>query len=168
MRVLLRLGLILVTASASTAFAQGTPTSYSVTITTPQTVVKVGSKINIDILLTNTSNQEIIVTADNGARGEFEYTIFVSDRYGHEPHETKYLRAVRGKDSGDPGDTTSLVVVHSSGLRQVKPGGILKSSIDLTKLYDLPPGRYTIRVEDIEQASQTHIKSNALTVTVTP
>jgi hypothetical protein len=172
MRALLWLGLILVMASSSTPATQdiqkGTHASYSVAISTPQTAVKVGAEIKIDILLTNTSNREILVTVDNGNRGEFDYTIDVLDRNGHEPHETKYFRAVLGKDSGDPGDTSSLVVAHSAGLRQVKPGGTLKSSIDLTQLYDLQPGQYTVRVEDIEQASQIHIRSKAIKLTVTP
>jgi hypothetical protein len=141
--------------------------STSVTISTALTVVKVGSEVKISIVLTNLFDQEMFVTWDNGNRGELDYMISVLDRDGHEPLETKYFRAARGKDSADPGETTALVIAPSSGSRQVKAGGTLTDSIYLNKLYDLKPGKYTVQVERIDDSHRT-VKSNMLAVTLTP
>jgi hypothetical protein len=145
----------------------GPPASFSVSLSTTQPAVKAGSELKISVVLTNLSNQDLDLTWDGASRAEFDYTILVSDRDGHEPPDTQYLRAVRGKDSSNPDGKTQLVVLPSSGLRQVKPGGTLTDSIYLDKLYDLKPGKYTVQVERIDDSHKT-VKSNTLTVTVTP
>jgi hypothetical protein len=142
--------------------------SFSVAISAPQTAVKAGSEIKINIILANTSDRQLVITVDRGAQGEFDYTIKLSDSNGHEPPETKYFRAVRGKDASDPGDTTTLVVSPSSGLKGLKPGETFKSTIDLTELYNLQQGRYAIQLERFDDKSKTLVKSNKLTVSVIP
>ncbi len=141
---------------------------FSLAISAAQTAVKVGSEIKIDVTLTDTTGQAFLIAGDAGARGEFEYAVHVEDGNGHEPHETKYLRALRREDSGNAGDTTTLVINFSMGFRQAEPGRALKSEIHLDKLYDLPPGSYTVQVEDADEESKIIVKSNKLKFTVSP
>ncbi len=162
--------LVLLWASSGAMLAQSTQkgahSSIAIAISTPQTEVSAGSDITLSVVLTNISGQDLGITFDNGARGEFDYTISVLDGKGREPSETKYYRAATGKNASDPGEATTLVVAPSSGLRLLKPGGTFKSSIILRKLYDLQIGKYTIQVERIDAKSQTMVKSNMITVVV--
>jgi len=172
MRVWLSLILLLHTGTSSLiVLAQTTPkstkTPFSVTISATQTVMKAGAEVRINVVLTNISDREIYINVSGGP-GELDYTVSVLDRSGHEAPETKYLRALRGEDASDPGETTTLVVARSFGLRDVKPGETFRSSIDLGKLYDLQPGKYTIQLERIEEETHPVVKSNTITVTVAP
>lgn len=100
--------------------------------------------------------------------GERDYTISISDKDGQEPLETGYLRAVRGKGTSDPVSKTSLVIVGGGGLHGVRPGESFDLTIDLTKLYVLKPGKYTVQVERLDNESKELVKSNAVTLTVNP
>ncbi len=62
-----------------------------------------------------------------------------------------------------------LVVTYSGGPRSVKPRETLADVIQLDKLYDLSkPDKYAIQVERIDDDTKAIVKSNKLTVTVTP
>ena len=62
----------------------------------------------------------------------------------------------------------TMVVTHGGGPRLVKADGTLTDTIDLNKLYDLQPGKYTIQVERLDEDGKTVVKSNTITVNVTP
>jgi hypothetical protein len=141
--------------------------AFSVAISLPQTTVRVGAEIKLDVVLTNTSKKDLFLTI-TGNLAEFDYSIKVLDKTGNEPHETKYFRAARGKDSSDPGDRTTLVVAPSTGIRQIKPGDTFTSIVDLSKIYDQQAGTYTVQVERFDENSQTMVRSNTITFTVAP
>jgi hypothetical protein len=49
-----------------------------------------------------------------------------------------------------------------------KPGEAIKSSIDLNELYELKPGKYTAQMYQKDDIAKVNVKSNIITVTVTP
>jgi len=153
-------------------YAQGgqTPAKdrFSLTLDPSHVEAKIGSELKVSILLKNLTDKYVVMNVENGSQGEFDYTIRLMNKGGQEPSHTKYFRAVRGEDSGDASETTTLVVVGSSGYRGLKPGEGFVKTIDLNKLYLLKPGKYTVQVERMDDESKTIVKSNIITVTVTP
>src|SRR5215472_6095951 len=117
------LALLLAIGLSSVTWAQGaqkaSPPLISITIEPARSVVKAGSEAKISIVLTNVSGREMLITWDNGNQGELDYDINVLDRNGHEPPDTQYFRAVRGKDSSFPDGKTQLLIARSTGLRQL-------------------------------------------------
>jgi hypothetical protein len=164
------LSLLLATSceAAPAQSAQSTKPSFSVAVSANQRTVKSGSEIRVRIVLTNVSDKELATYQDGATRGELDYTIDVLDGNGKEPPETKYLRAVRNKDAAEPGETTTLVVLRDAGMRSLKSKGTLTDILDLSKLYDLQPGTYTLQVERTDEESKTVVKSNKITLTVIP
>ena len=77
------------------------------------------------------------------------------------------LQAIEGKDTWD--GKSSLVVAYSAWNAHVKPGATFEDHVDLTSIYDLSqPGKYTVQVQRTDAVSKTLVKSNTVTVTVTP
>lgn len=153
---------LLAIASFGSGMAEGASPSFSITINASRTIERLGSPLEIRIVLTNTTAHGQWVYQD--VSGEFDYTIDVSGQDKSEPTESRYFRAVKGKDSGKP----TIVVTHGGGPRLVKADGTLTDTIDLNKLYDLQPGKYTIQVERLDEDGKTVVKSNTITVNVTP
>ena len=157
---------VLLLAMMLTAFgliAWSAEAPFSLTLNVTPTVVKPGAKIAVEVVLTNTSNKEIFVSRDAGFQAEMDYKIEVLDRDGKRPPETRYLRAVRGEDTGHP----SMVVTGDYGNFPLKPGEATKDTTNLAELFDLSrPGEYVIHVGRIDPMSKATVKSNTVTVTV--
>jgi len=141
--------------------AQETP--FSLTIGTPQQVVKAGSEVRVDVVLKNTSDHEITLLRSPGTgRGELEFESDVLSEKGNPASQTKYGHGL--KKSG-------LDAVEGSRIMfRLQPGETYEDSMSLNKLYDLSkPGKYRIelhkRVPD--HLGQGVVKSNALVITVT-
>lgn len=163
---ILLIGLGGLTALPSVEFAQGAKTPFSISISAPEPSVRVGSAIRINATITNTTSEDAWISMTTGSRGEFDFTIDVNDGTGHVPVETEYFRAIKGKH-GTSGP--QLVVTYGGGPRLVKPGGSLTTAIQLDKLYDMSkPEKYAIQVGRPDEVSKETVKSNKITVTVTP
>lgn len=160
-RIWIILTLLIAVALAGRALAQ-TGSSFSVAINAPRTIVRLGSSFEIRAVLTNITTGSEWIYQD--VSGEFDYTIRVLDQDKIEPSESRYFRAVKGKDSGKP----TIVVNHGGGPRLVKPGGTITETIDLNKLYVLRPGKYSVQLERLDDKSKTVVQSNRITVTVAP
>lgn len=167
MRIWVAITVFAIMAQAPAAgLAQGASASYSVAIETPMATVKVGSEIVVNIALTNLTDQGISVDMEAGGRGEFDFTINVNDSAGRPAAYSEYYRAVKGQhETGRP----MVVVTYSSGPHPVKARGVLKDTVQLDKLYDLSqPGKYTVQLERVDVLTKILVKSNQITVTVTP
>ena len=98
---------------------------------------------------------------------ESEYTVDVRDRSGNPPPESKYSKAIKGKDTGRP----AMVFVNSGELLAFdrKPGDTFTRDLDVSGLYDLSqPGNYTVQVSRFDDESKTWVKSNTVTITIVP
>jgi hypothetical protein len=159
-----------------------------------QEVFRVGSEVRIRLVFKNTSDHEIPYVRGPGTgvepHGEIFTDVEVRDAKGELSLETKYHRALRGKDD----NSANPAVQDKSGgapatsgrpeprLRfwgsftgfMLKPGESREEDIVVSKLYDLSqPGQYTIsasrRLSSLgtDPNSKVVAKSNRLMITIT-
>lgn len=138
---------------------------YSITISTAKTTVKRGSELRIQIVQKNTTDKDQMfwVEALAVSHGEYAYLIDVLRSDGKRPARSKYFREVRD-DAGNfmPG------TAGNGALLSKKPGESVVSSLDLNQLYDLNPGKYSVQVYQNDNIAHVTVRSNIITVTVTP
>ena len=154
--------LVLWNASASLSSAQVDQNSslYTVTIVTAKPVVEMGSQVDVGIILTNTSQRPLAVTAVAPEMAELNYAVQVQKGDGSPAMMTSYYQHLRSHITW--GGKTMLL---QSGKKQ-------ESDLDLNRLYDLEaPGVYTIQVTRIgptKPMNPSPVSSKTLTLTVTP
>jgi len=157
--------LVAVTAARCSGQTSGGQPSFTLTIRVDQNTFKVGSKIELQIALANTSNRSLAVWKENGEpSAELDgFGIVVQDGNGASAHETKYGRAVTGKEESTEGRVSSGV----GG--SLPPGETFKDATVLNKLFDLSEaGKYKVQVLRTDPASKAAVKSNTITITVIP
>jgi hypothetical protein len=149
--------------------------SFLITISTAANVVKAGSDIRIDISIKNISDREIDLSRSvRTDLGEWFTDVEVLDEKGNAIPETKYYRALRGKDTYDDEPRRdgkfSPKVQQTFGLSgySVKPGDNLRDGVVLNKLVDMTrPGKYTVKVRRRDEATKAWVASNAIILTLT-
>lgn len=146
-RVLLLYIAVILTIS-STVLSEGSKLSFAITIKAPQSV-KAGSKAFVDVKVTNVSNHVVSFGLVDVTRGEFDFDFEVRDSQGNLASETKYARAVKGEDQGIG---SRIVIMTQSAQPDLKPGETLQFRADLSELFDLKPGKYTVQLTRAEGA----------------
>jgi hypothetical protein len=155
--------LVTVLATIRPSFTQSTNQPFRINIRATHNIVKVGSETPVEIILTNTSHQEISLSKsveENAA--EFNYLVDVRDGKGKPVPQTAHHRSVHGEGAQ---------ITHSDLTVPLKPGQELQSVALLNKLYDVSrPGKYIIRVSrDIPpELGKGVVKSNVITINITP
>lgn len=131
----------------------------SIAISAPQSSLKVGSDVRLEVTLTNTSNRRMLIKERNPAT---DYEIDIRDERG---------TAVPGSDFGRKLKEPPVIPMNSRNLGiYLRPNESTKESITLSELYDLSrPGKYLIQVERgvSDNPKDGVVKSNKITVTVT-
>ncbi len=150
----------------SVEVAQVDPPLCTVTITAPETSIKVGSEVKLDIATKNVSDRTIYVVYSTVGRN---MKIDVRDSEGNPVSETPFGLKVHGTD---PKRAPFAGTVFSTRV-SLKPSETSQEKLVLDKEYDLTkPGRYSIRVQRSDVLSDTNtvifVKSNTIIVTVTP
>ena len=129
----------------------------SIFISTPQREVRVGSKLIVNIIVTNTSGK----TLKEGGLLEYPppqaYAMKLFDEKGEIPPRT-----ATGRISIDQGITVGNVDLG----RDFAPGEMFNQTIELTTFFVLDPGMYTLHLERGE--GNLAIKSNTITFRVVP
>lgn len=165
---------ILVIASAcfsTCSSAQKTPktqnvtASFSVTISPEEPTVKVGSPVWVVATVENKSDHGLPVyraISNDMDQGGWVYTVDARDDKGVARPETKFYRFAQGRDPE--------VAKRTSGwATKLKPGETMADRVNVSKLYDLSqPGKYRIQFQRLDPETKTLVKSNEITVTVTP
>lgn len=151
--------------SCAAAVKSSSRSSFKITINTAQEVFKQAAKIRVDILLKNTSDKEMTVwrDADNevGESAGYDIQVFY-EKSGVAP-ETKYHRVLRNEES------PTVPLLTSAIARIVAPGETAKDAMIVNKFYDMrKPGKYRILVQLADPATKIIVKSNVITITVTP
>jgi len=127
---------------------------FSISIDTREPSVKAGSPIRVHIVLANISGKNVGLSV---VPGVFPYEIDVRDSDGVLVPETDYGRKMRGRQNG------YTLAEHTLLL---KPGERQEVDCTVSEWNDLSkPGIYVIQVQREDHPS---IKSNKLTVTITP
>ena len=161
----------MVLAAASTVAAQTAPNEqtekaarvvnppFSLSISTPHEIVKVGEPIQVDIMLRNTSPNKLHFFFRRGPVPDLDaglWGIEVRDMQGSGvPRLPKRpAPALRG-------------IEHDSGF-SLEPGKTLRGRLNVNTFYDLgKSGTYTIQLERTDRDTKISGKSNTITVTVT-
>jgi len=152
--------------SADNSVHPGSPPSVKITISTSATQFKLGEPVRLEISLTNISGKEIFVGRSVSANDIDDYDLFVVDNHGKSAPTTASYRFFKGKrQPGDP----MFYSTYSRGILLVSPGQSVKNGIDVGKAYKIgQPGVYKIWVERLDQTRNQRVRSNIITVTVTP
>jgi hypothetical protein len=107
--------------------------------------VKLGSTIDLKITLANVSSKGIIGNFEDVSHSELNYDVDVRDAEGNSAVLTPYMKAIEGLDQDE--DRRYLVRTHLGvGGYLVKPGEKIVGNADLTQLYVLKPGTYSVQV----------------------
>jgi hypothetical protein len=129
---------VITLAMVVTALAQGPKPSFSITISAPESV-KVGSTVELDIVVKNIADHPIVFGSYGLTHNETNFTYDVRGSAGNVPSDTPYMNGP-GPQFGK--DTYS----------NLKPEETLKLSIDLCKMFELTPGKYTVQLSHFENA----------------
>lgn len=154
--------------------AESTPATrpaFSLSLSAKQAQIKVGELIQLVVLLKNTSGNVIQDYVTHSKLGSVGYGFFMTilDGNGNSPAMTKYYRHQIGqylpgeqeKDVNDVGGRIDFF--------PLQPGESVERDVNVQRFYDIEqPGKYQIWVEKIDEKSQIRVKSNTITVTVTP
>jgi hypothetical protein len=155
---------LIVVTSRDIGFAQSAQPRYSLTISAMKTTVKAGSELRVKIVQENTTAKDQMFWIENvaGLHGEYLYLIDLLQLDGKKTPRSKYFREVRDEaDNFMPGTASNGAFIWK------KPGEVIVSSIDLNELYELRPGKYTVRVFQKDDVDKVTVTSNIITVTVT-
>ena len=142
--------------------AYGQHRDFSISIATAQTSFGAGKDIPIDISVNNISDHQIPIFVSPGESGialAFEITVF--DETGSRVTETVEGKNAHGK--------TNVPRTISGGTVMIPVGGNYKSTTHINKIFDLTKsGTYTVEVQKLDKTNKVLIKSNVLTITITP
>jgi dipeptidyl aminopeptidase/acylaminoacyl peptidase len=133
--------------------------SFSIAISAVEDEVQVRSDARVSITLKNLSDHQIFFGHRPGRdTPEFSFRIEVRNAAGHVVEETAY-----GREAMQRQESQSQTVDY------LQPGGSVVETAHLTKLVNLSrPGRYTVRVFRRDAESKTVVRSNEITLNVTP
>jgi hypothetical protein len=158
-------------ASSTIAAASGSPSPFSLTIAASAEPVKSGSPVVLTVVTRNTSDHNILLWAESADQEQAgsAYQVDIRDAGGAAPADTEFGRNTKAR-TDIPRNAASATLVGRSGEKFVlKSGEVWKDTITISKLYQLHhSGQYIIHVERFDPATNTMVKSNAITVTVTP
>lgn len=151
------------------AVAYATPSSegaLAIRLSTAKSAFKSGSDVMLNVNLTSTSDHTILVSTaiDRSSliiAGQM-VQIRVHDDKGDLAPETKYLRALEGKEA----DGLPITEVVTGHLDPGKNSGTA-IKIALNKFYDLSRlGKYRVQVEWVDPTSKVTVKSNTIEITI--
>ncbi len=127
--------------------------TFSLSVKAIPSVVRKGSPVQVEIVTTNTANQEIAVP-----RWFSDLNIIVLDNAGRRPLTSKGEDRLAGRG----------MIVGSDRFFLLGEGQSDKVTLTVnSELYDLSkPGTYTIQVKSHDDYTKTMVKSNVVTVTV--
>lgn len=133
----------------------------SITLGPPETTVKAGHTIKLIV-----TAKILRATPFPGATAaQRDYYVDVRDSDGKEPPTTKYLDTIRGNGKRPKPFMIPPPFTLSGSARA---GDTITERLDLTQLYDLrKPDTYTARVSRLDFSTETWVKSNTVTITVT-
>jgi hypothetical protein len=160
-----------VASSPATKQTSASP-SFSLDIKADESVRR-GLAVDLYVVTKNTSTHSIVVRRqerpqDTGLLGPV-LRVDVSDRQGAPSADVQLGRSINHSADAPP-DPASMKAARAAGtVVSLKPGEDWQNSIRVSDLYDLSkPDQYTIQVRRWDDETKTWVKSNTITVTVTP
>jgi hypothetical protein len=146
--------------------ATGTTPPFSISISSPSTIVKGGASVFVDAVVKNTSAQ--IISVHTTVPPALAYDIEVWTEKSVRANETKMGR-IRNNHTTPEDEREPEIIVASGGDGPLEPGKTLTDHVNVSDLYDLSgPGKYTIQFERFDPETKTSVASNKIVVTVIP
>jgi len=146
--------------------------AFSLSLSAKQAQVKVGESIQLVVSLKNTSKKLIYVGKEHHKSGkvDYGYHVIALDDGGNMPTKTRYYRYMMGESL--PDGLMNDVINEVGGRIEflpLQPGESIESDVNVMRFYNIElPGKYEIWVELYDDQSKIRVKSNTITVTVTP
>jgi hypothetical protein len=129
--------------------------------------------LDVTVVTRNVSDHRIVLRRQEHALDQDilgpVFRVDIRDSAGSPPPDTQ-LGQFRNHLGDMPPDQASITSARAAGtLVSLKPGQEWVTTIPFGDLYDLSkPGHYTLRVRRWDDETKTWVKSNTITVTVTP
>ncbi len=138
---------------------QPPPPEWSITITAVHDSVKAGENLRVKVVEGNISKKDLLIsTDDRSVSRSLVFEVFVRDAQGALLPMTEYGRKLYVRRE----------VWSNSPLTYSHPGEVLPPElIDVSKLYDLKPGKYTLQAQFYGDYNPHPLLSNTIMVTVT-
>jgi hypothetical protein len=174
---------------AQTVEASSGKPRLSVALSAVEKTSKAGSRVIVDVSLTNTSSGRVLLPGGGGEDMLPWYTIQVRRKDGTPVPDSQLVQA-RKRESAKPLPPGMFKVDNYSRIAgEMQPGQTLKERVVLSDLYDMSePGDYVVQAQRVEPANgavlkstgpastsatdksnaDTVVKSNSITLTVTP
>ena len=143
-----------------------TTPKFSLAINTQEDTAKIGSAVRLIVTTTNRSGQKWLVSECRDHPIMYDFTYEVFDANGNMPPRTKVGRNIIDRY---PDLSVGGHCAVGGGDTEIQDGQSLKpEEIVISDLFVFRPGKYTIQLELPDSESRTTVKSNTITVTVTP
>jgi hypothetical protein len=164
---MLLVGLFAVCAGAPPGVAPEHPATpkppFSLRIAAVPDVARAGRPVVLRIVLTNKSSHRTDFAYMLTSEGEwYRVDVWDSDGTPVQPNPEPWRRDIDGR-------RLRAVHVPSTGIARLEPGHTLRDEYPLSQRFDLTkPGRYTVQASRFDDQTKTWVKSNKITLTVTP
>ena len=156
--------------SRSPSQALGPPFSLTLWISPHVTGFKPG-EVYVEVITENTSNHKLFLWTErlSTEQAGSVYKVDIHDSNGMSPPEMEFGRQTKIFDEAPPSAGPTSTPRQLGERMRLLPGESWRDLILMKNLYDLSqPGQYTIQVRRWDDETKTWVKSNTLTVTVTP
>ena len=162
--LLLRLALVLGVPAGCVAQTSGNSSAMpqlSVTLSARESTSTTGSKVIVDVLLTNTSSGRVLLPGGGGEDILPWYTIQVRRKDGAPVPDSQLVQAKK-RESSKPLPPGMFKVDNYSGIMgELQPGQTLKETVVLSDRYDMSqPGEYVVQAQRSESATGAVFQSN--------
>jgi hypothetical protein len=132
-----------------------------------------GLGLDVPVVTKNVSMHNIILRRQEHERdsGLFGSTlrVDVQDSQGNVPPDTQLGRSMNHLADARPDPAWRAAARAAGTLVSLKPGEEWRTTIWVSDLYDVSkPGEYSVQVRRWDEETKTWVKSNTITVTVTP
>lgn len=150
----------LISGSATISYSQ--KAEFALSISIPQTTMRSGADIPVEIKIQNISDHEIPIFVSPGESGiASAFEVVVLNQTGAKIPETAAGLQAHGK--------TNIPNTISGGTMKIPVGGNKKYTTHISKIFDVSrPGRYTVQAQKLDKADGIIVKSNRIPFTVTP
>jgi hypothetical protein len=145
--------------------AQSASSPFSLKISTTSQIIRAGSSVNVNILVTNVSNHEIVIRYPYMEGFPVSWLLEVKSAEGAVPPPTAYGKELKAGSKIVNGRAVPLTGSNFS--LSLRKGERLKVRLPVGDIYDLSrPGTYTIRVSHYDTETKDEVRSNTVSVTV--
>lgn len=160
-----------VTPNSSKPVVSPAAPQFSLTIIPREPTMSLDSPIPLEIMTKNVSDQRLYLWAEESHHQQagVTYQISVVDENATAPHDTAFGKAAKARTDIPSASKAPSLSSGSGETLVLRPGESWIDTINIKTLYEIKkPGDYTIQVERFDPATNTMVKSNTITVSVTP